>query len=154
MYGTLGLTAGAEGRLGLLDQEHAVDHRAGVGVGLRRHQVHLVDDGGGRQRPQRRQRRGAVGRDARSSVAKATPSASADGEPAAPGWLMCRIEIGPRERPPPDWTIALWNSPLASGDDHQRVHRAAAGRLAEDRDVRGSPPNAAALRFTHCSAAS
>ena len=87
-------------------------------------------------------------------AAKATPSASADGDPPAPGWLMCRIEIGPRDRPPPDWTIALWNSPFASGEIISALTEPPPADSPKMVTFDGSPPNAAALRFTHCSAAS
>src|SRR3954468_11434928 len=87
-------------------------------------------------------------------VANATPSASADGAPPAPGWLMWRIEIGPRDRPPPDSTIALWNRPFAIGEIIRALTDPPPADSPKIVTFDGSPPNAAALRFTHWSAAS
>ena len=87
-------------------------------------------------------------------AAKATPSASADGDPPAPGWLIWRIEMGPRDRPPPDSTIALWNRPFAIGEIISALTDPPPADSPKIVTFAGSPPNAAALRFTHCSAAS
>ena len=78
------------------------------------------------------------------ALAKATPVASA----ALTGGAAPRAA-----RPPPDSTIARWNSPLPSGEAISAWIENPPADSPNTVTCAGSPPNAAMLRFTHCSAA-
>ena len=65
---------------------------------------------------------------------------------------MRRIEIGPLARPPPDSTIALWNSPFASGEIMSALTDPPPADSPKIVTFVGSPPKAAMLLCTHSSA--
>jgi hypothetical protein len=136
----------------VVQHDLSVDHRAGVRRCIHhRFEVESEDHLVRRQRTQTGQRGRVVADDA-NAFRKRSPELL-----TGCACALARVaQIAPDRDvgvTPPDSTIAFWNSPVARGDVRSACTEYPPADSPNSVTLRGSPPNAAIFRCTHCNAA-